>query len=138
MYVYKCSRGITSVTCSGQNESRGSQGSSLTTLLHCLLIKQQRTFSVFTWPHLNTRGRWENSTASRVCISVETSPNYLSVEMSLRKEGKRSSIAFIKYFSKIIRQMKENAGFFYFLIEADFLNTHSYFLPANQNASDNT
>ena len=31
--------------------------------------------------------------------------------------------------------MKENAGFFFqFLIETDFLDTRSYFLPTNQNA----
>ena len=53
--------------------------------------------------------------------------------MRLWKHGKKSSIALIKYFSKIIQQMKENAGF-YFLIETDFLDTRSYFLPANQNA----
>ena len=29
--------------------------------------------------------------------------------------------------------MKENAGFFYFLIETDFLDTRSYFLQTNQN-----
>ena len=29
--------------------------------------------------------------------------------------------------------MKENAGFLYVLIETDFLDTCSYFLPANQN-----
>ena len=51
------------------------------------------------------------------------------------KPDKQSSIAFIKYFSKIIRQMKENADFFScLLIERDFLDTRSYFLPANQNA----
>ena len=56
--------------------------------------------------------------------------------MRLCKHEKESSIAFTKYFSKIIRQMKENAGFFffYFLIETDFLDTRSYFLQANQNA----
>ena len=49
------------------------------------------------------------------------------------KHGKKSSIAFRKYFSKIIRQMKEtNKG--KFLIETDFLDTRSYFLPTNQNA----
>ena len=32
------------------------KASNLTTLLYCLLIKQQRTFSVFTWPHLDTWG----------------------------------------------------------------------------------
>ena len=51
----------------------------------------------------------------------------------LCKHGKKSSIAFIKYFSTIIRQMKENAGFFYFLIETDFFDKRSYFLTANQN-----
>ena len=30
--------------------------------------------------------------------------------------------------------MKENAGFFYLLIEKYFLDTRSYFLPANQNS----
>ena len=30
--------------------------------------------------------------------------------------------------------MKENAVFFYFLIEKDFLDTRPYFLPANQSA----
>ena len=43
---------------------------------------------------------------------------------------KRSPLfAFIRYFSKIIRQMKEtNEG--KFLKETDFLDTRSYFLPA--------
>ena len=58
--------------------------------------------------------------------------------MRLRRHGKKSSIAFIKYFLKIIRQMKENAGFFNFLIEKDFIDTRSYFLPATQTTSDNT
>ena len=72
------------------------------------------------WPRLNTRGSWENSrqlckleTHSRVCITVENSPN--SPQVFRRGYGnteKKSSIAFIKYFSKIIKQMKENAGFF--------------------------
>ena len=53
--------------------------------------------------------------------------------MRLWKHGQKSSIAFIKYFSKIIQQMKEtNEG--KFLIETDFLDTRSFFLPANQNA----
>ena len=43
--------------------------------------------------------------------------------MRLCKHGKKSSIAFIKYFSKIIQQMKENAVF-YFLMEFDFLDVH--------------
>ena len=36
-------------------------------------------------------------------------------------------------FSKIIRQMKENAVYL-FMIEMDFLYTCTYFLPANHNA----
>ena len=56
--------------------------------------------------------------------------------MTLGKHGKKSSISIIKYFSKIIRQMKEtNEG--KFLIETDVLDTRSYFLPENKRASDN-
>ena len=47
--------------------------------------------------------------------------------MRLWKHGKKSSIAFIKYFSKIIRQLKENAGFFLLLTETDFLDTRFIF-----------
>ena len=75
-------------------------------------------------------------TQLRVCITVENSPSSPNVCMGLCKHGKMSSIAFIKYFSKIIQQIKENAAycsFFNFLIETDFLDTCSYFLPANQN-----
>ena len=53
--------------------------------------------------------------------------------MRLCKHEKKPSITFIKYFSKIIRQIKENAVFFFFLIETDFVDTRSYFLPADQN-----
>ena len=86
---------------------------------------------------------WENSrqlckpeTKSRVCITVENSPNPSSVYIRLCKHGKKFSIAFIKYFSKLILQMKGN--FVYnFLIPKDFLNTcskQSTFLLTNQNA----
>ena len=37
---------------------------------------------------------------------------------------------YIKYFTKIIQQMKENADFFHFLIETDFLDTLIF--PTNQ------
>ena len=87
---------------------------------------------MFPLPHLNTRGSWENSRQLckpemqlRVYITVKNSlnsPECLDEAMETWK--KKSSIAFIKYFSKIIQQMKENAGFFYFLIETDFLDTH--------------
>ena len=50
--------------------------------------------------------------------------------------GKKFSIAFIKYFSKLIRQMK-GILFIDLLIQTDFLNTRSRqwsFLLTNQNA----
>ena len=56
--------------------------------------------------------------------------------MRLCKYGKMFSIAFIKYFSKSMRQMKEIV-FMYLLIPKYFLNTRSRqssFLLANQNA----
>ena len=55
--------------------------------------------------------------------------------MRLFKHGKKSPIAFIKYFSKKFDKLREIL-FIYFLIEIDFLNTRSgqsYFLLANQN-----
>ena len=70
---------------------------------------------------------------SRVGITVEDSLNSsLCLDEAISKHGKKSSFSFSKYFSKIIQQMKENAVSFYFLI--DFLDTRSFFLPANQNA----
>ena len=64
-------------------------------------------------------------TESRVCITVENSPNPASVYIRLFKHReKKNYIAFLKYFSKLIRQMKGN--FVYnFLIQKDFLNTRS-------------
>ena len=47
-----------------------------------------------------------------VCITAENSPNSPECLDEAMETRKKSSIAFIKYFSKIIRQMKENAGFF--------------------------
>ena len=59
---------------------------------------------------------WENSrqlckpeTKSTVCITVENSPNPSRVHIRLSKQRKKFSIAFIKYFSKLIRQMKGNS-----------------------------
>lgn len=48
---------------------------------------------------------------------------------SLVNTEKKSSIAFTKYFSKTIQQMKVNA---IYLIEIEFLGTRSNALPANQ------
>ena len=64
-------------------------------------IKQQRSFSVFRQPHLNTRAvgiigniLCKPEKQSRICITNENSSNSP------------------RYFSKTIRQMKENTGFF--------------------------
>ena len=60
--------------------------------------------------------------------------------MRLCKLGKKSSIAFIKYFSKIIREIRAFL-FIYFLIEIDILNTRSgqsYLVLANENAHQTT
>ena len=56
--------------------------------------------------------------------------------MRLCKYGKKSSIAFLKYFSKSMRKMKGNCVYL-ILIQKYFLNTRSRqssFLLANQNA----
>ena len=61
------------------------------------LIKQQKTFSVFPQLDINTRGvgrirdsyAWKPETKSRVCITVENSPNASSVHIKLWKHGKR-------------------------------------------------
>ena len=53
--------------------------------------------------------------------------------MKLCKHRKKSSIAFMKYFSKIINLRNEGkCWFFYFLIETDFLDIYLYFLPTNE------
>ena len=41
-------------------------------------------------------------------ITFENSPNPASVQIRLYKYGKKFSIAFTKYFSKLIRQMNGN------------------------------
>ena len=51
-------------------------------------------------------------------ITVENSPNFPEW---LWKHGKKSSIAFIKYFLKTIQQRKENAGFFTSRLKQIFL-----------------
>ena len=74
---------------------------------------------MFPLPHLNTRGSWENlrqlckpEMQLKVYLTVKNSPNSPSVKMRLCKHGKKVLCCFYKYFSKIIRQVKENAGFF--------------------------
>ena len=56
--------------------------------------------------------------------------------MRLWKNGKKFSMAFIKYFSKIIRQMKENVGFFTFRLKFSW---YRLIFPTSQSkrASDN-
>ena len=106
-------------------------------------FKQQKTFSVFAQPDINTRGvgrirdSYANPRRSRgFCITVENSPNPSSVYIRLCKHRKKFSIAFIKYFPKLIRQLK-GILFVDFLIQKEFLNTRSRqssFLLTNQNA----
>ena len=78
-------------------------------------------------PHINhlsvsptngpTQGQRKTLTRSGKCNFVENETTYftghcfLLSPIWLWKHGKKSSIAFIKYFSKIIQQMKKNAGF---------------------------
>ena len=66
---------------------------------------------MFTLSHLNTRANWENSCIKGKCITVSNSPNSSSCLDKAMLTRKKSSVSFIKYFSKIIRQMEENAVF---------------------------
>ena len=56
----------------------------------------------------NSRQLYKPETQSRVCITVENSPNspesdaHPQTEIQLCNLEKKSSIAFIKYFSKVI------------------------------------
>ena len=110
-------------------------------------FKQQKTFSVFAQPDINTRGvgrirdSYANPRRSRgFCITVENSPNPSSVYIRLCKHRKKFSIAFIKYFSKLIRQMKGN--FVYQLLDPIRFSQYTLqtiLFPTNQSkcASDN-
>ena len=84
---------------------------------------------MFPLAHLNTRGSCENSrqlckpeTQSSVCLTVE---NYEAIETR-----KKVLYCFYKIF---LNDNSTNEGkccfFFYFLIETDFLDAHSCFLP---------
>ena len=66
--------------------------------VHESVFKQQRTFSIASSKHKGELGEFK--TVMQTHGADET--------METRK---KSSIAFIKYFSKTIRQMKANAGF---------------------------
>ena len=93
---------------------------------------------MFPEPHLKTRQSWENSGQScepekhsGVCITVENSPNspeYLDEVIETRT---KVLYCIYNFFSKTIRQMKERNEA-KLLIETDFFDTRSYFLPANQ------
>ena len=52
--------------------------------------------------------------------------------MRLCKQGKKSSIALYKIFLKNNSTSEEKCWVFSLLVETDFLDTRSYFLPANQ------
>ena len=69
------------------------------------------------------KGGWENSrqlskpkTQSRVCIAVENSPNSPNVQMRLCKQGKKSSIPFIKTFLKKYSINDGKCCFFFLLL----------------------
>ena len=66
---------------------------------------------------------------------VEGLHNFREFYAGYANTGKKFSIAFIKYFSKLVRQMK-GIWFINFLIQKDFLNSrsrHPSFLLTNQN-----
>ena len=99
---------------------------------------------MFPWPHLNMRGSWENSRQlckpemrSRVCTTVEHSLNSLFfLHEAIYGNTEKVLYYFYKIFFKVDLTNEEKCwGFFYFLIETDFLDSRSYFyfLPANQN-----
>ena len=61
------------------------------------------------------------STASRVCITVSNSHNSPSCLDEASVTQKKVLYCFYKIFSKIIRQMKENAGLFTSRLKQSFL-----------------
>ena len=79
-------------------------------------------------------------TQSRVCITVENSPNFPECLDEAMETGKKVLYCF--YNNKIfLKDNSTNEGkcwFFKVLIETDFFDTRSYFLPANQNLCDVT
>ena len=81
------------------------------------------------------RGSWENSRqlSSRVCITVSNSPN--SPECFDEATETRKKVLYC-LFRILLSDNSTNEGkcwFFHFSNETDFLDTRSYFVPANQN-----
>ena len=78
---------------------------------------------MFPYPHLNTRGSWENSTqlcksstASRVCITVSNSPNSPSCLDEAMETWKTSSICLDLYLRELfLALLTRNARFNIFL-----------------------
>ena len=73
------------------------------TKIIAVIVQQQKRLSVFAQPDINTRGGWGNSrqlckpeTKSRVCITIENSPNASSVYIRLCKHRKKVFYCFYK------------------------------------------
>ena len=67
-------------------------------LLEIFYKSNRGLLSVFPWPHLNTRGSWENSRRlckpeTQVCITVSNSPNTPSCLDEAMETQKTPSIA---------------------------------------------
>ena len=73
----------------------------------------------------NSRQLCKPEMKSRLCITVGILPTPRVFVSGYANTGKKFSIAFIKYFWKIIQQMKENADFFTFWLKQIFL-THAH------------
>ena len=61
-----------------------------------VIFKQQKMFSVFAQPDINSRQLCKPETKSRVCITVENSPNASSVDIRLCKHRKKVFYCFYK------------------------------------------
>ena len=92
--------------------------------LNTNFIHQRSRYSAYT---LTGRVR-------QLCITVENSPNPSRVYIRLCKHRKKVFYCFYKIFLKDNSTNEGKCWFFHFLIETDFLDTRSYFLPTNQNA----
>ena len=100
---------------------------------HFQNLKEKRKCFFLSQGHFKLIGSWENST--QICKpetkSIPNSPECLDEAMETRKK------VLYRFYKIFLKDNSTNEGkywFFHFLIETDFLDTRSYFLPANQNA----
>ena len=64
-------------------------------------------FSVFAYPDINTRGVGEFSTVTRVCITVENSPNPLSAKLFVMALIKREILTSCKVLYTVLVLQKD-------------------------------